>query len=62
MGASLSNDVVGTKILFRELLLRMSGLEVFGFDKYLIANLEIWCQGSMFVDSDLLLFLSTGGC
>ena len=43
MGASLSNDVVGTKILFRELLLRMSGLEVFGFDKYLIANLEIWC-------------------
>ena len=41
MGASLCNDVVGTEILFRELLQRMSGAEMFGFDEYLIADFEI---------------------
>ena len=43
VGASLSDDIIGTKILFRELLLRTSGLEVFGFDEDLIANFEIQC-------------------
>ena len=52
IGASLSNDVVGTEILFRELLQRMSGAEVFGFDEYLITNLEIQCQRSVFISSD----------
>ena len=41
MGAGLCNDVVGTKILFRELLQRMSGAVMFSFDKYLIADFEI---------------------
>ena len=42
MGASLCDDVVGTEILFRELLRRMSGAKMFGLDEYLIADLEIW--------------------
>ena len=41
MGAGLCDDVVGIKILFRELLRRMSGAEMFSFDEYLIADLEI---------------------
>ena len=40
-GAGLCDDVVGTKILFRELLRRTSGAEMFGFDEYLIADVEI---------------------
>ena len=60
MGASLSDDVVGTKIVFRELLQRTSGSEVFGFDKYLITDLEIWCWRLVFVSDDLVLFLSVG--
>ena len=38
MGASLCNEVIGTKILFRELFQRMGGTEVFSFDKYFIAG------------------------
>ena len=60
IGASLSNDVVGTEILFRELLQRMSGVEMFSFDKYLIANFEIQCRRSVFVGRDLVLFLGIG--
>ena len=60
MGAGLCDDVVGTKILFRELLRRTSGVEMFGFDKYLIADLEIWCRRSMFVGRDLVSFLGIG--
>ena len=41
MGAGLCDDIVGTEILFRELLQRMSGVEMFGFDKYLITNFEV---------------------
>ena len=59
-GASLSDDVVGTKIVFRELLQRTSGLEMFGFDKYLVTDLQIWCQRSVLIGSDLVLFLSIG--
>ena len=36
----------------------MSGVEVFGFDEYLITNLEIQCPKSVFIGSDLVLFLS----
>ena len=57
MGAGLCDDVIGTKILFRELLRRTSGVEMFGFDEYLIANFEIWCQRSVFVGRDLVSFL-----
>ena len=57
MGAGLCNDVVGTEIFFRELLRRMSGAEMFSFDKYLIADLEIWCQRLVFISRDLVLFL-----
>ena len=60
MGAGLSNDVIGTEILFRELLRRTSGAEVFSFDEYLVADLEIWCQRLVFIDSDLGLFLGIG--
>ena len=49
VGAGLRNDVIGTKMLFRELLQRMSGLEMLGFDEYLIANFEIWCWRLVFV-------------
>ena len=62
MGASLCDDVVGTKILFRELLQRMSGVEMFSFDKYLIADFELWCRRSAFVSGDLVLFLGIGDC
>ena len=62
MGAGLSDDIVGTKILFRELLQRTSGSDVFGFDEYLITNFEIQCQRSVFVSSDLVSFLSIGNC
>ena len=58
MGASLSNDIIETKILFRGLLQRTSGLEVFSFNKYLIADFEIWCWRSVFIGSDLVSFLS----
>ena len=44
---SLNDDVIGTKILFRELLRRTSGVEMFSFDEYLITDLEIWCQRSV---------------
>ena len=54
MGASLCDDVIGTKIFFRELLQRMSGVEMFGFDEYLIANLEIQCQRLVFIGRDLV--------
>ena len=57
MGAGLCDDVVGIKILFRELLRRMSGAEMFSFDEYLIANFEIRCRRSAFVGRDLVLFL-----
>ena len=60
MGAGLCNDVVGTEIFFRELLRRTSGAEMFGFDEYLIADLEIWCQRSVFIGRDLVLFLGVG--
>ena len=60
MGASLSNDLVGIETLFRELLRRTSGVEVFSFNKYLIANLEIWCWRSTFIGCDLVLFLGVG--
>ena len=60
MGASLSDDVIGTEILFRELLQRISGVEVFSFHEYLIANLEIWCWRLVFISGDLILFLSIG--
>ena len=33
VGASLSDDVIGTKVFFRELLQGMSGSEMFSFDK-----------------------------
>ena len=62
MGAGLCDDVIGTKILFRELLRRMSGAEMFSFDKYLIANFEIWCWRLAFVSRDLVLFLGIGDC
>ena len=42
MGAGLCDDVVGTEIFFRELLRRTSGVELFSFDEYLIADLECW--------------------
>ena len=60
MGAGLCDDVVGTKIFFRELLQRMSGAEMFGFNEYLIADFEIRCQRSVFVSRDLVLFLGIG--
>ena len=60
MGAGLCDDVVGIKILFRELLRRTSGAEMFGFDEYLIADFEIRCQRSAFVGRDLVLFLGIG--
>ena len=60
MGAGLCNDVIETKILFRELLQGTSGVEMFGFDKYLIANFEIQCQRSVFIGRDLVLFLGIG--
>ena len=60
MGAGLCDDVVGTKILFRELLRRTSGAEMFGFDKYLIADFEIRCWRSVFVGRDLVSFLGIG--
>ena len=62
MGAGLCDDVVGTEILFRELRRRMSGVEVFGFDKYFIADLKIRCQRSVFISRDLVSFLSIGDC
>ena len=60
MGASLCDDVVGTKILFRELLRRTSGAEMFGFDEYLIADFEIQCWRSVFIGGDLVSFLGIG--
>ena len=62
MGAGLSDDVIGAEILFRQLLLRMSGAEMFGSGKCLIANLEIWCRRSVFISGDLVLFLSISAC
>ena len=58
MGAGLCNDVVGTEILFRELLQRTGGAEVLSFDKYFIADFEIQCQRLVFIGSDLVSFLS----
>ena len=60
MGAGLCDDVIGAEIFFREILRRISGAEVFGFDEYLVANFEIWCWGLVFVSGDLVLFLSIG--
>ena len=60
MGAGLCNDVIGSEILFRELLRSTSGVEMFGFDEYLIANLEVWCWRSVFIGRDLVLFLGVG--
>ena len=60
MGAGLCDDVVGTKILFRELLRRMSGAEMFGFDEYLIADFEIRCWRLAYVGRDLVSFLGIG--
>ena len=60
MGAGLCDDVVGTKILFRELLRRTGGAEMFGFDEYLIADFEIQCRRSAFVGGDLVSFLGIG--
>ena len=57
MGAGLCNDVIGTKILFRELLRRTSGEEMFSFDEYLIADFEIRRRRSVFVGRDLVSFL-----
>ena len=54
MGASLCDDVVGTKIFFRELLRRISGAEMFGLDEYLIADLEVQCQRSVFIGSGIV--------
>ena len=31
-----------------------------GFDKYLIADLEVWCWRSVFIGRDLVLFLGIG--
>ena len=62
VGASLCNDVIGTKILFRELLQRTSGVEMFGFDEYLITDFEIWCWRLVFVGGGLVSFLSVGDC
>ena len=62
MGAGLSDDVIGTKVLFRELLQRTSGAEMFSFDEYLIANLEIQCQRLVFIGRDLVSFLSIRDC
>ena len=56
MGAGLSDDAIGAEILFRELLRRMSGVEVFSFDEYLVTNLEIWCRRSVSISSDSILF------
>ena len=58
MGASLSDDVIGIKILFGKLLQGTSGLEMICFDKDLIANFEVWCQRLVFVGGELVLFLS----
>ena len=62
VGAGLSDDVVGTKIFFREFLQRMSGLEMFSLDEYLIANFEIQCQRLVFIGGDLVSFLGIGDC
>ena len=60
MSAGLCDDGIGTKILFRELLQRTSGAEMFGFDEYLIADLEVRCRRSVFIGRDLVSFLSIG--
>ena len=62
MGAGLCNDVVGTKILFRELLRRTSGVKMFSFDEYLIADVEIWCRRLVFISRDLVSCLHVGDC
>ena len=33
---------------------------MFGFDKYLVADLEIWCWRSVFISGDLVSSLSIG--
>ena len=60
VGAGLCNDVVGTKIFFRELLQRMSSVEMFGFEEYLITDFKIRCWRLVFISGDLVLFLSIG--
>ena len=40
MDAGLRNDVIGTKIFFRELLQGMKGSEMFCLDEDLIADLK----------------------
>ena len=60
MGAGLCDDVIGTRILFRELLRRTSGVEMFSFDEYLIADFVIRCWRSVFVGRDLVSFLGIG--
>ena len=60
VGAGLSDDVIGTKIFFRELFGGTSGSKMFSFDEDIIANLEIWCQRSVFAGGDLVSFLSIG--
>ena len=37
-------------------------MEMFGFDEYLIADLEIQCRRSAFVGRDLVSFLGIGDC
>ena len=59
----LGDNVVGTQVVFRELLQGTGGLEVFSFDKYFITNFEIWCWRSVVVSSDLVsLLMSIGDC
>ena len=35
---------------------------MFGFDKYLITDLEVWCWGLVFISRDLVLFLGIRDC
>ena len=62
VGASLCDDVIGTEVLFREFFLRTGGAEMSSFNKYLITNFEIWCQRSVFIGRDLVLFLVIREC
>ena len=62
IGASLSDDVIGTKIFFREFVQGTSGLEMFSFDEDFIANFGIQCKRLALIGGDLISFLSITDC
>ena len=62
VGASLSDDIIGAKVLFGELFQGTSSSEVFGFDEDLVTDFEVWCWRLAFVSGDLVLFLSVRDC